>query len=61
MSSKSPQSKRGSSQNNEKFAKGENLDGIRPITKSGGEGNADAWKVKSDLNIEKSNKRADRV
>ena len=59
--SRSPQHKRGSSQDHEQFAKGKNLDGIRPITKSGGEGNADAWKVKSDLNIEKSNKRADRV
>jgi hypothetical protein len=58
--SRSPQSKRGSAQDYEKFSKGENQDGIRPITKSGGEGNADAWKVKSDLSIESSNKRADR-
>ena len=59
-SSQSPQSKRGSSQDFEKFSNGESLDGIKPMTKDGAPENADAWKVKSDLSIESVNKRADR-
>jgi hypothetical protein len=56
--SQSPQAHRGGGQDNEKFSKGENLDGIRPINKSGGEANVGANKVKSDLSIESINSRA---
>ncbi len=60
-SSQSPQSKRGSSQNQEKFSKGANLDQIKPMRKDGGPENASVWDNSSDLSQESINKRADRV
>ena len=60
-SSQSPQAKRGSSQDYEQFSKGDSLDGIKQMRKDGGPENADAWDAKSDLSIESTNKRADRV
>jgi hypothetical protein len=61
MSSKSPQSKRGSSQNHEKFARARTWTASDRSRSPEAKATRDAWKVKSDLNIEKSNKRADRV
>jgi hypothetical protein len=59
--SQSPRAHRSTTNDVDAFAKGENLDGIRPMRKEGGEPNADAWDNTSALDIERVNRRADRV